>query len=203
MSATDYISKAGVLVEEFTLAGRHMTLEEQNLYVLQGLRPEFRGFMSSLNVRCQPITLQELADILGSEEFMTCGGPGGGSPAAFTTQKGGQKGRGSGCSNGGRGSGQNNGQNSGQTGQPRGGGGGHGRGGGRRGGRRNGNWQPKCQLCHVLGHTASTCHLWCAMDPQANVIYQETPSDPQGSHTWLPDTGATNHTTPDIDVLSF
>ncbi|XP_019171110.1 PREDICTED: uncharacterized protein LOC109166677 [Ipomoea nil] len=152
--------------------------------------------MSFLNVRDQPITLQELADLLGAEEFMTRGGPRGGSPAAFTAQMGSQKGRGSGHNNGGRGSGQNNGQNSSQTGQPRG-------GGGRRGGGRNGNWQPKCQICHVLGHTASICHLWCAKDPQANVIYQETPLDPQGSHTWLRDTGATNHATPNIAALSF
>ncbi|XP_019160488.1 PREDICTED: uncharacterized protein LOC109157062 [Ipomoea nil] len=113
---------------------------------------------------------------------MTCGGHGGGSLTTFTTQKGGQKRRSSGRGNGGRGSGQNNGQNNSQTGQPRGGGGGRGRGGGRRGGGRNDNWQPKRKLCHVLGHTASTCYLWCAKDPQANVIYQETPLEPQGSH---------------------
>ncbi|XP_019168523.1 PREDICTED: uncharacterized protein LOC109164440 [Ipomoea nil] len=120
MFAVDYIGKARVLVEELTLVGRPMTLEEQNLYVLWGLRPKFRGLVSSLNVRGQPITLQELADLLGVEKFMTRGGPGGGSPTAFTAQKGGQKGRG----NGGRGSGQNSGQNSGQTGQTRGGSGG-------------------------------------------------------------------------------
>ncbi|XP_019188353.1 PREDICTED: uncharacterized protein LOC109182657 [Ipomoea nil] len=150
MFAADYIGKARVLVEELALAGRPMTLEEQNFYVLRGLRPEFRGLILSLNVRGQPITLQELADLLGTEEFMTRGGPGGGSPAAFTAQKGSQKSRSSGH-----------------------------------------------------GHTASTCHFWCAKDPQANVIYQETPSDPQGSQTWLPDTGATNHATPGIAALSF
>ncbi|XP_019198965.1 PREDICTED: uncharacterized protein LOC109192718 [Ipomoea nil] len=57
MSATDYIGKARVLVEELALTGRPMTLEEQNLYVLHGLRPEFRGLVSSLNIRGQPITL--------------------------------------------------------------------------------------------------------------------------------------------------
>ncbi|XP_019160486.1 PREDICTED: uncharacterized protein LOC109157061 [Ipomoea nil] len=57
MSAADYIGKARVLVEELALAGRPMTLEEQNFYVLQGLRSKFMGLVSSLNVRGQPITL--------------------------------------------------------------------------------------------------------------------------------------------------
>ncbi|XP_019158445.1 PREDICTED: uncharacterized protein LOC109155168 [Ipomoea nil] len=149
ISAVEYIGKAMVLAEELALAGRPMTLEKQNLYVLQGLRPEFRGLTSSLIVHGQPITLQEPADLLGGEEFMTRDGLGGGSPAAFTAQKGGQKGHSSGRGNGGRGSDQNNGQNSSQTGQPRGGGGGRGRGGGCRGGGRNDNWQLATQVSNI------------------------------------------------------
>ncbi|XP_019156025.1 PREDICTED: uncharacterized protein LOC109152820 [Ipomoea nil] len=194
MSVTDYIGKARLFIEELTLVGRPMTLEEQNLYVLRGLRPEFRGLASSLNVHGQLVTLQELADLLGAEEFMMHGGPRCGSPTAFTMQRRGQKGCGSSCNNGGRGSSQNNGQ----TSHPRDGGGGRGRGGGR-----NGIWQPKCQLFHVLGHTTITCHLRYAKDPQVNIVYQESPSDPQGSHSWFPYAGATNHTTPNIAVFSF
>ncbi|XP_019161441.1 PREDICTED: uncharacterized protein LOC109158076 [Ipomoea nil] len=157
-SVVDYIGKARVLVEELTLAGRPLTFEEQNLYL---------------------VTLQELVDLLGVKEFMM----GGGSPAPFMAQ---QRGRGSQLRGG---DGLGNRQDSGQTGQSRGGG-------------RNGNWQSKCQLCSVIGHTAVTGHLWYAKDPQANIIYQDPPLDSQGSHTWFPDTGATNHATPDIAALS-
>ncbi|XP_019181793.1 PREDICTED: uncharacterized protein LOC109176853 [Ipomoea nil] len=90
-SVADYISKAWVLVEDLTLAGRSITLEEQNLYVLKGLQPEFRSLASSLNIRGQPVTLQELADLLGTEEFLSGGEAGGGSPTAFTVQRGRQK----------------------------------------------------------------------------------------------------------------
>ncbi|KAH6766963.1 hypothetical protein C2S52_017946 [Perilla frutescens var. hirtella] len=27
-----------------------------------------------------------------------------------------------------------------------------------RGGRFNGNWRPRCQICHIIGHTADRCH---------------------------------------------
>ncbi|XP_019172832.1 PREDICTED: uncharacterized protein LOC109168253 [Ipomoea nil] len=51
MSVANYIGKARVLIEELTLADQPMTLEEQNLYVLRGLRPEFRSLALFLNVR--------------------------------------------------------------------------------------------------------------------------------------------------------
>ncbi|XP_019153469.1 PREDICTED: uncharacterized protein LOC109149931 [Ipomoea nil] len=41
MSMPEYLGRAQHLVEDLALAGRPMTLSEQNLYVFRGLRPEF------------------------------------------------------------------------------------------------------------------------------------------------------------------
>ncbi|XP_019154624.1 PREDICTED: uncharacterized protein LOC109151160 [Ipomoea nil] len=71
VSIADYIGRAQVLIEDLTLVGRHVPLVEQNLYIFRGLRPEFRSLVSSLNVRGTPVTLHELSDILGAEEFVT------------------------------------------------------------------------------------------------------------------------------------
>lgn len=46
-----YLGRARLIVEGLALAGRKVSLEEQNLYVFRGLRPEFRGVTSSLAVR--------------------------------------------------------------------------------------------------------------------------------------------------------
>ncbi|XP_019160064.1 PREDICTED: uncharacterized protein LOC109156680 [Ipomoea nil] len=69
-SVADYIGRAQVIVEELTLAGRVVSLDDQNLFVFRGLRPEFRALTASLAVRGQPVTLQELADFLGAQEFI-------------------------------------------------------------------------------------------------------------------------------------
>ncbi|XP_019197087.1 PREDICTED: uncharacterized protein LOC109190943 [Ipomoea nil] len=198
-SVADYIAKGRILVEDLTLVGRPISLEEQNLYVLKGLRLEFRGLASSLKVRGQPVTHQELTDLLGTKEFLS-GGYRGSLLTAFAAHRGGDQ-----CGQGVQsrgGGGRNSDQSSGQSGQSRGSGGGWNRGGGRRGGGRNRNWQPKCQLCATLGHTTVTCHLRYAKDPQANVVYQEFPSNStQGSHIWLADTDATDHASPDIAAI--
>ncbi|XP_019197498.1 PREDICTED: uncharacterized protein LOC109191333 [Ipomoea nil] len=175
-SVTDYIGHAQVLIEDLTLTGRHLPLEEQNLYVFRGVRPEFRGLVSSLNVRGTPVTLHELSGLLNAEEFVV--GSGEPSPTTFSVQK--------------------SGQSRGGSGSRRGNGSGHGRGG------RNGNRQPKCQLCGNFGHTAHTCYKRYEKDPQANMVYQGAPSDSSpDTHTWFPDTGGMNHATPNIAALSI
>jgi hypothetical protein len=93
-SVADYIGRAQVIVEELTLAGRVVSLDDQNLFVFRGLRPEFRALTASLAVRGQPVTLQELADFLGAQEFIASRDYGC-APAALVVQcGGGQSGRG-------------------------------------------------------------------------------------------------------------
>ena len=91
-SIADYIARAQVLVEDLALAGRPVPLDEQNLYVYRGLRPEFIPLTASLAVRGQPVSLQELASLLGTQSFMAGGsyaGVAAAGPAAFVMQRGG------------------------------------------------------------------------------------------------------------------
>lgn len=46
-TTTEYLGRAQVLVEELAMVGRPVLLDEQNLYVLQVLRFEFRSMVSS------------------------------------------------------------------------------------------------------------------------------------------------------------
>lgn len=67
---TEYLGKAQVLVEELTLTSRPILLDEQNLYIFRGLRPEFKSLVSSLSTRGEHVTLQELLDFLVAQEFI-------------------------------------------------------------------------------------------------------------------------------------
>lgn len=68
-SVADYLGRARVLVEDLALAGRPVTLDDQNLYVFRGLRPEFRPLVAPLT-RAAPVTLGELFDYLVAHEFI-------------------------------------------------------------------------------------------------------------------------------------
>ncbi|XP_019180218.1 PREDICTED: uncharacterized protein LOC109175409 [Ipomoea nil] len=127
-SVSDYLSRARVLVEDLALAGRVITLDDQNLYVFRGLRPELRPLVAPLT-RGSPVTLTELSDYLTSQEYICA--PGGGDAAAPTAMAA-SRGRG-----GGRGGGQSyrggSGNGGGSSGSGGSGGGGSGRGRGGRG----------------------------------------------------------------------
>lgn len=92
-SIADYIARAQVIVEDLALAGRPVSLDEQNLYVFKGLRPEYVPLTASLAIRGQPATFQELADLLGAHEWVAGVGYGGAvlAPTALSTQRGGQQ----------------------------------------------------------------------------------------------------------------
>ncbi|XP_019161154.1 PREDICTED: uncharacterized protein LOC109157770 [Ipomoea nil] len=66
----EYLGKAGVIVEALSLAGRPLSLDEQTLYVLRGLRPEFRAMASALTVTGTPVSLSQLSDLLQTQEFI-------------------------------------------------------------------------------------------------------------------------------------
>ncbi|XP_019163612.1 PREDICTED: probable H/ACA ribonucleoprotein complex subunit 1-like protein [Ipomoea nil] len=181
-------------MEDLSLAGQPVGLDEMNLYVFRGLRPEYQNLTALLSVRGQPVTLTELADFLGAQEFIR-GADSGGSPVAFTIQQG-ERNRGG--NRGGNRDGQGNGSN---------------RGGGRSSGGRNGgqrgrvgqggnDGQTQCQICGCTGHSALACYNRYDPPPQANLTYQNNSPDQNGSQVWIPDPGATNHVTPDIAALS-
>ncbi|XP_019159683.1 PREDICTED: uncharacterized protein LOC109156286 [Ipomoea nil] len=105
-SIADYLGRAQVIVEDLALAGRSVPLDDQNLYVFRGLRPEYRPLAATLATG-DPVSLTEIADFLVAHEFIyadasAAGGlPG---PAAMAVHRGGHNGGRNG-QNGGRGRG--------------------------------------------------------------------------------------------------
>ncbi|XP_019153039.1 PREDICTED: uncharacterized protein LOC109149605 [Ipomoea nil] len=182
-SISDYLGRAQMLIDELALAGRHVELDDQNLYVFRGLHPEFRPLVATL-ARGAPVPLPEVADFLVSQEWI-CSDDGAtlGAAAALAVSRGDPGGR---C-----GSPQNR------------GGGGRGRGRGSRG-RGRSNSGPRCQICNKQGYIAKACwrRFTPDSDPQANVVVSGVDGSMDDSHQWFPDTGATNHATPDPTLLT-
>ncbi|XP_019162233.1 PREDICTED: uncharacterized protein LOC109158795 [Ipomoea nil] len=191
MSTAEYLGRAQLLVEDLAQAGQPMPLDEQNLYVFRGLRPEFRVMASSLAVSGTPVTLPQLSDYLQaqtfihSDDFLT--GPGTGAPTAMVATRGRQNGGGRQNRGGGR---PNQWQN---------------RGGGRGGQGRGRGGSPRCQICRSHGHTAIYCFRRYSdqpSPPQANVAVPSDGSSPPEVAAWYPDTGASSHATPDPAMMS-
>ncbi|XP_019156978.1 PREDICTED: uncharacterized protein LOC109153577 [Ipomoea nil] len=189
--------EAIVIVEELTLAGRTVTLDDQNLFIFRGLRQEFRTLTASLAIRGQPVTLQELADFLGNHEFISSRDYSSAPTGLVVQRGGGSKGRGGQTCGGQRGGGGNSGFNRGGGGRQQGG---CGRGGRGRGCNCGGN-QVQCQICRWTGHEVVACYNRYDPPPQANLTYPNN-SDVGGFQTWIPDTGVTNHVTLDIAALT-
>ncbi|XP_019155699.1 PREDICTED: uncharacterized protein LOC109152448 [Ipomoea nil] len=175
-SISNYLGRAQMLIDELALAGRHVELDDQNLYVFRGLHPEFQPLVATL-ARGAPVPLPEVADFLVSQEWI-CSDDGAalGAPMALAVSRGGHGGRG--------GSPQNR--------------DGSGRGRGRS------NSGPRCQICNKQGHIAKACwrRFTPDSDPQANVVVSGVDGSMDDSHQWFPDTGATNHATPDPTLLT-
>lgn len=94
-SLVEYLGKAQLIVEGLALAGRPLSLDEQNLYVFKGLRLEFRSMAVSLTVSGTRITILQLLDFsqaqefIFSNEFLTdTSAVVGGSPMAMFTSRG-------------------------------------------------------------------------------------------------------------------
>ncbi|XP_019191716.1 PREDICTED: uncharacterized protein LOC109186244 [Ipomoea nil] len=190
-SPADYLGRCKMIAEALSLAGRPLSDEEQILYVLRGLRPEFRTMVNSLTATGASVTLTQLSDFLQAQEFIheddfavgeSAGG--GGSPAAFYAGRG-RHGDQQHGNRGGRGR-QNRGGRNGQNG------GRQGRGGG-----------PRFQICRSHGHTALYCYKRYADRPagHANVAVSGE-SAVHGADAWYPDTGASSHATPDEQMLN-
>ncbi|XP_019193791.1 PREDICTED: uncharacterized protein LOC109187873 [Ipomoea nil] len=70
----EYLGRAQVLVEQLAQAGRPIELDEQNLHVFRGLRPEYRGLIASLTTKRAPLTIPEVADLLTTHHYLFPGG---------------------------------------------------------------------------------------------------------------------------------
>ncbi|XP_019154326.1 PREDICTED: uncharacterized protein LOC109150804 [Ipomoea nil] len=160
-SPAEYLGRAQLIVEDLSLADRLISLDEQNLYVFRGLRPEYRAMAASLAVSSEPVTIPQLADFLQAQQFIfaddfTAGGSAfpRDAPTAMVAGRG-RRNAGDGSNSCGRGGSdrRNN----------------RGRGGNNRG--RGGS--PQCQICRSHGHTAIYCFPRYAGQPAANVAVAE------------------------------
>lgn len=139
----DYIGHARVVMEDLALAGLPISLDEMNLYIFCGLRPEYRSLTLFVAVSGQAVTLVESVDFLGAHDFIHGDGASGSFPATFLVQRGG------GSSVGGHGRqnrGDSNFSNRGRGGQQKGG----------RNGARGRSGQTQCQICGRYCHAANT-----------------------------------------------
>ncbi|XP_019188288.1 PREDICTED: uncharacterized protein LOC109182592 [Ipomoea nil] len=68
-TTADYLGRAGVLVEALTQAGRPLSLMEQNLYLLRGLRPELKAMAASFTSG-NAVPLSHLSNYLQAHEFI-------------------------------------------------------------------------------------------------------------------------------------
>ncbi|XP_019157359.1 PREDICTED: uncharacterized protein LOC109153919 [Ipomoea nil] len=180
-----------MIAEALSLAGRPLSPDEQILYVLRGLRPEFRTMAYSLTASGATVSLSQLSDFLQAQEFIheddfavADTAVGSSSPAAFYAGRG-RHGNDhtSGRHSGGRGGRQNRGRNN-QGRQSRGGG-------------------LRCQICRAHGHTAVYCYKRYTERPAGHTnvaVFSENAAN-MTSDVWFPDTGATSHATPDEQMI--
>ncbi|XP_019195996.1 PREDICTED: uncharacterized protein LOC109189823 [Ipomoea nil] len=192
LSPSEYLGQAQQLVENLALAGRPMSLEEQNLYVFKGLRPEFWAMTATLVVSGNAVSIPQLADYIQAQQFIHSDEiptgiarlPTGSPSTMYAGRSRGQSGHGGGRNSCG--------------GENRGGY----RGGQNRGGRGRGGL--RCQICRANGHSALHCYRRYSdappSPPQANVAV--TADSATDMAPWYPDTGATSHATPDARMMS-
>ncbi|XP_019153452.1 PREDICTED: uncharacterized protein LOC109149916 [Ipomoea nil] len=202
-STSKYLGRAQIVVELLAQAGRPIGLDEQNLHVFRGLRPEFRSLVASLTTKSQLLTIPEVADLLNThrylfpEDAVPTGFP---QPAVMVAQQAPSHPRNN--HDDGRGRGRNH--------------------RGQRGRGQRGRGGIRCQICDIPGHTALTCYrrfedfggqrlppaqsgVHTAPQPQAHVAYQQQQHDlttAPFSNIWLPDTGANAHVTPNVNGLA-
>ncbi|XP_019155032.1 PREDICTED: uncharacterized protein LOC109151886 [Ipomoea nil] len=191
-STSEYLGRAQHLVQDLTLAGRTLTPSEQNLYVFQGLRPEFRSMASALAINSTPVSIPQLADFLQAQQFIHEDDFPKHTPAAATGPLSAMY------------AGRGRRQHGDGSRQSRGGGGRD----NQRGGRGGRGWSGgvRCQICSKQGHSAAFCYRrYSEPPPSAHVAVVGGGSAPASSPsvtTWLPDTGASMHVTPDSSMLT-
>lgn len=70
MTTSKYLGRAKVVIEDLALAGRPVSLDEQNLYIFRGLRSEYKAMVSSLTTKGTPIMISQLSDYLTTQQFI-------------------------------------------------------------------------------------------------------------------------------------
>jgi hypothetical protein len=221
-SITQYLQKIKEARDKLVSVGVFIDDEEILHIVLQGLPTEFHSFTSAMLTKNEAVKFEELHTLMKTEEDLlksamdnskeiahmamaaskNFNSP---SNAQFNGHHGG-RGRNQNFSHRGRGNG------------------GHGRSQHYNGrGNSNSNFSPNspssqswntnqgsrptCQICYKLGHTAIDCYqrmnyAFQGRHPPAKLAAMATATPPEPHQTtWISDTGATNHFTPDLHNL--
>lgn len=64
MTIAEYLGRAKVVIKDIALDSRPISLDEQNLYIFRGLRPEYKVMVSSLATKGTPVMINQLSDYL-------------------------------------------------------------------------------------------------------------------------------------------
>jgi hypothetical protein len=212
----DYFRHMKTLAGSLAAIGQPLREDEVIAYILPGLGPDYDSLVTTLTVRSEDLTLDEVyAHLLTYEHHHDLHdsdyGLGGGASTNLS-RRGGGHGNPSGGNQGGNNSGggrdnfNNNGSfNNRGRGRHGGGGRGHGRGnGGGAGGHNSGNHddRPICQICGKAGHAALRCrrrfdHAFTGEEHSVNTASTSYNTDP----AWYMDTGVTDRITNNLDRL--
>lgn len=214
--AADYFRHMKTLADSLAAIGQPLREDEIIAYILAGLGPDYDSLVTTLSVKAEDLTLDEVyAHLLAYEHRHDLHDSdyslGGGASANFSRRGGGHGNGGGGNPSGGQGGGNSGGRNNGGGYRGRGGGRGNGGGRGQEHGRGNGggnnsngnnDQRPVCQICGKAGHVALRCrrrfdHAFTGEEHSANAASTSYNVDTN----WYLDTGATDHMTSDLDRL--
>jgi histone deacetylase 1/2 len=204
------------LADSLAAIGQPLREDEIIAYILAGLGPDYDSLVTTLSVKAEDLTLDEVyAHLLAYEHRHDLHDSdyslGGGASANFSRRGGGHGNGGGGNPSSGQGGGNSGGRNNGGGYRGRGGGRGNGGGRGQEHGRGNGggnnsngnnDQRPVCQICGKAGHVALRCrrrfdHAFTGEEHSANAASTSYNVDTN----WYLDTGATDHMTSDLDRL--
>ena len=198
-SVDDYILKMKGFANSLSAAGEQISEESLCLYILGGLGPEFEATVVTLTNRSEPLNVQDVQFSLHNQE-MRLQQQASASLELAQANFAGMSLRGN------------------QRPPSRGGRSGNRGGRGSTGGRGNRNNRPTCQLCGRIGHVVQKCYhrfdkhfngpapsASTSSSPnsdQAQSYISESTLGDDSPQSWVLDTGATNHITPDVNNLA-
>ncbi|KAH6830682.1 hypothetical protein C2S53_014734 [Perilla frutescens var. hirtella] len=212
----DYLNRIKICCDTLGAAGEKVSKDNQILHILSGLGPEYNPVMISLTSRVEPPSLREVHGLLlvfeNRLETIEKIGLEVMSPSvnmATQTQQNRDRTQENFRPNNGRGRGPGSFRSN------------NGRG---RGGKFGGNWKPRCQICHIIGHTADKCYERSNLsyspankhmnqndqfggtsngEPSAHMAHMRgSQADGHSEVNWYPDSGANNHVTYDLANLN-
>lgn len=222
---TEYLLKIKKLVDSLSAVGAPMTVSDHIDAVLEGLPEEYNSFIVSVTSRTDPYTVNQIESLLVAQEDRIekrkkdTPAPMSANPVAQSTPTPPKSPKPNSSSGFSQPRSFPNNNSGGRFGPSRG----SFRGGRGRGGRSSFSNKPQCQVCGKYGHMAWQCyhrfnsqfvspfssnssnysHSPSTPSPQTpQAHFASSSSSPYFNFAWYPDSGATNHVTPNLNNLS-